>query len=306
MIFKHILCPIDFSEPSQHALGHAAAIARWYGARLTVLHVAPSYEPSMTPPVRYGEPSQIVFPVGREAVLEALHRAAKAAGASASHVEAEAEAGGVLQTIVDRAIADRIDLVVLGTHGRGWFDRALLGSVAERVIRKVPCPVLTVPPAARGGIFAPVAITRILCAVDFSPSSLVALGFALDVARQAKAALTLLHAVEWPADGESRAIAHFAVPEFKLQLLTDARARLADRVAQEPETPQPMELVVVAGHAKTAILELAARSGTDLIVMGAQGRDVIGLTLFGSTTERVVREATCPVLTVRGELVRPS
>jgi nucleotide-binding universal stress UspA family protein len=306
MTFTHVLCPIDFSEPSQHALAHAVAFARLYGARLTVLHVAPSFELTLAPAVRYEESSRLVYPVSRDEVLEGLHRAAKAAGASASRVEAVAEAGAVVQTILDQTLSREADLIVIGTHGRGWFDRALLGSTAERVIHRAPCPVLTVPPAAPAAASAPVEIAQILCAVDFSPSSLVALGFALDLARQTQGTLTLLHAIEWPVDHEPRGIAHFAVPEYRLYLLADARERLATLVAQEPRIPPDTQQVVVTGRAKSEILQLAARSGTHLIVMGAQGRDGVGLTLFGSTTERVVREATCPVLTVRGEPVRPS
>ncbi len=303
--FKHVLCPIDFSEPSKRALAYAVAFADWHQARLAVMHVAPTFEPSLAPPVRYDEPGEIVYPVQREDVLEALHRAAKAAGASPSRVEAVAEAGAPVSMIVDRAVSWPADLVVIGTHGRSGFDRALLGSVAERVMHKAPCPVLTVPPSAHSASASPVAIKRILCPVDFSPSSLVALGFAVDLARQIHAAVTLLHIVDWPTEGEPLAHAQQAAPEYLAFLLADGRDRLKAAVPAEAAGVEVTQ-VVVAGRAKREVLRYASEHDSDIILMGAQGRDGFGLTLLGSTTERVVRDAICPVLTLRGVPVLPA
>jgi len=304
--FKHVLCPIDFSEASKRALAYAVALAEWRQARLAVMHVAPTFEPTLAPAVRYDEPGEVVFPVQREDVLDALHRAAKAAGASPSSVEAVAEAGSPVPMILDRAISWPADLVVIGTHGRSGFDRALLGSVAERVMHKAPCPVLTVPPAAHAApAAAAVAIKRILCAVDFSPSSLVALGFALDMGRQTSAAVTVLHVVDWPTEGEPLAHAQAAAPEMLAYLLADGRTRLQAAIPAEGSHVQVAQ-VVVAGRATREILRQSAEHDSDMILMGAQGRDGVGLALLGSTTERVVRDAACPVLTVRGVPVLPS
>ena len=211
-----------------------------------------------------------------------------------------AEAGDTVATIVDRAVVIPADLLVMGTHGRSGFDRLLLGSVAEKVLRKAPCPILTVPPHAPAKAPADEAFTRILCPVDFSPPALQALGFALDLARQAGGSVTVLHAIEWLADEEPRAQAHFNVPEYRLHLIEDAHSRLQAVLADEPRTGCDVKDVVVTGRAYHQILEAAAAQEADLIVMGAQGRGGVGLTLFGSTTQQVVRAATCPVLTVRG------
>ena len=304
--FTHILCPIDFSEPSKRALTYATAFAEWHHARLAVMHVALSFEPVLVTPARNEATGEVVYPVTRDDVLEALRREARTAGAS-SNVELEvvAESGSAVSLIVDRAVAWPADLVVIGTHGFSGFDRLLLGSVAERVMHRAPCPVLTVPPAAHAVSPAPIAIRRILCPVDFAPSSQVAVGFALDLARQVGAAVTLIHVVEWPDDGEPRAYAHFSVPEYLLQLMADARARL-QMLAPQREGGQSVAHVVVTGRPKSQILSHAADEGADLIVMGAQGREGIGLALLGSTTERVVRDAVCPVLTVRGVAIGPT
>jgi nucleotide-binding universal stress UspA family protein len=131
------------------------------------------------------------------------------------------------------------------------------------------------------------------------------MGFALDLARQADGAVTLVHVIEWLAEEEPLAFAHFNVPEYRQHLIDDARQRLGALVADEPRTWSAIQEIVTVGRAHREILRLAADSPPDLIAMGAQGRGGIGLALFGSTTQQVVRAAPCPVLTVRGTPVAP-
>jgi nucleotide-binding universal stress UspA family protein len=187
----------------------------------------------------------------------------------------------------------------MGTHGRRGFRRLLLGSVTETVLREAPCPVLTVPPAAHAGTTEIVTFKRILCPVDFSPSALQALGFALDLARQADGLVTLLHVVEWLAEEEPRSLASFNVPEYRRHMVADAKERLRQLVAGESRTWVDIDDVIVLGRAYREILAAAEAKPADLIVMGAQGKGGVGRVLFGSTTQQVVRGAACPVLTVR-------
>ena len=296
--FKNILCPIDLSEASVRPLAYAVAFARWYEARLTVLHVVPTFDP-MQVRSGLGNPVHIVQPMPREQVLDELRLALGAEQTATLDVTLAAEAGDTVATIVDRAVTMPADLMVLGTHGRSGFDRLLLGSTTEKVLRKAPCPILTVPPHAPATAPADATFSQILCPVDFSPSALQAFGFALDLARQAGGSVTVLHAIEWLAD-EARAHAHFDVEGYRTHLNEDAHARLQALIAERPRTKCAVTDVVVAGRAYRQILETAIAQEADLIVMGAQGREGVGLTLFGSTTQQVVRAATCPVLTVRG------
>jgi nucleotide-binding universal stress UspA family protein len=191
------------------------------------------------------------------------------------------------------------DLVVMGTHGRGGFERLMIGSVAERVLQKAPCPVLLVPPHAAAASPGEVAFKRILCPMDFSPSASLALGFALDLARQAGGTVTLLHVVEWLTDEEPRMYAQFNVSQYRQQLVDDARRRMQALVNDDPRASTITHRVVL-GRSYREILQCAAGQEADLIVMGAQGRGGLELALFGSTTHQVVRAAACPVLTVRG------
>lgn len=295
--FKRILCPVDLSELSVRTLAYAGAIASRYDAQLTVLHVVPSFTRM---DVRTAlEPVSLVYPVSREEVLEQLRQTVAAAGLGEGSVALTAEAGEAAATVVDQALATRADLLVMGTHGRSGFDRFFLGSVAEKVLRKAPCPVLTVPPHAPATPPSEVALRTILCPVDFSSAALEAFGFALDLARRSDASVVLVHAIEFLAEEEPLETAHFNVPEFQSYLLEDARQRLESLVSAEPRLNRGVRTVIVVGRAHHGILHIAANEGADLIVMGAQGRGGAALALFGSTTQQVVRGATCPVLTVR-------
>jgi nucleotide-binding universal stress UspA family protein len=298
--FKQILCPTDLSEASVRSLTYAAAFARWYGARLTILHVVPTFEAMTVGPGALNGPPQIVMPLSRQEVLDEMRRITESTGIDSSDATLSAEAGDPVRNIVDQALAIGADLVVMGTHGRSGFERLLIGSVAEKVLRKAPCPVLLVPPHMAANADPDVSFKHILCPMDFSPAALQALGFALDLARQSEGVVTLLHALEWLTDEEPREYTHFNVPEYRQHLVDDARERLQALVADESRTPTAIEHRVVVGRAYREILQVAQESGTDLIVMGAQGRGGLGLALFGSTTQQVVRAATCPVLTVRG------
>ncbi len=297
--FKNILCPIDLGASSGHALPYAAAVARWYGSTLTVLHAAPTFDAM---PMQTGDlmsPMTIVQPVPREEIVAGIERMV-APFAGSINVSVRAEEGEPTEVIRNRALALPADLIVLGTQARRGLERLLLGSVTESVLYDAPCPVLAVPPGAPSDALSPIEIKRILCPMDFSPSAMQALGFALDLARQADGGVTLLHCVEWLSEQETRETSHFNVPEYRRHLQADAESRLQALVADESRSWAEIETVVSAGRAYHEILKVARDRSIQLIVMGAQGRGGLGLALFGSTTEQVLRRATCPVLTVRG------
>jgi nucleotide-binding universal stress UspA family protein len=235
----------------------------------------------------------------REEVVGSIRPFLERAGVS-PEAHLVAEAGDASTTIVDQALTTRADLIVIGTHGRRGFKRLLLGSVTETVLHEAPCPVLTVSPHTAAASSDVVTFKRILCPIDFSPSALQALGFALDLARQADGRVTLLHVFEWLPEDEPRSTAHFNVPEFRGYIVNDARQRLRSLVTEESRAWCEIDDLIVFGRAHREILREAEARSADLVVMGSQGRGGVGLALFGSTTHQVVRSAACPVLTVRG------
>lgn len=306
--FRRILCPIDFSPASIKALTYAAAFASWYKAELEVLHVEPVFDAAVvrTTAAQEGESAGRTRPVSHHDVLSQIDHAISAAGAGTVNRRVFALEGRADETIVARARAQRADLVVMGTHGRSGIDRMLLGSVTEPVLRTSPCPVLTVPPAAHPMTIGPVALERILCPVDYSPSSLKALKYAMDLGRQSGGCVTVLNAIEYLDSEEDVELPQFD-PCYKArtdnqlrrhELIDAARERLHAIVALEPATSGTINEVVTTGRAHKAILQHAADRGADVVVMGAQGTGGVELMLYGSNTQHVVRHAACPVMTV--------
>lgn len=292
---ERILCQVDLSELSQRAFLNAAALARWYDARIKALYVVPQVLPH--PLIAPAYPTWVALnPEAREQLLGELRRFVESA---AERTETDIREGEVVDEILVEADSLPADLVVMGTHGRGGFERWVLGSVTEKVLRKAACPVMTIPTPFEptGG---PVVFNRILCALDFSEASLNALRYALSLAQENDAELVLLHAVEWLVEDQPGAEPPlFDVPEYRRHLERDARERLHGAVPEEARNwCRPVE-VLVAGRAWKEILRVARERQVQLIVMGVHGRSVVDLMLFGSTTHHVIRSAGCPVLTIR-------
>lgn len=301
---RKILCPTDFSEHSRHALDHALAIARWYEATVTVLHV---FNPVPVGALAGGpmafEPI-IVAPIDRDQLVAETKAFAEASGTAGVEVDAVLCEGPAASTIVAEAAARNADLIVIGTHGRSGFERLVLGSVTERVLRKAGCPVMTVPRRQpQGPAAGPVLFKRILCPVDFSDSSMRALTYATSLAQEADGALTVLHVMarDFEDPGDMLNVGYDA--GMTLRQFLEARElgiqqRLQDIVAMAPEFCRA-ESQLTHGRAWREILRVAGERASDLIVMGVQGRGAVDLMFFGSTAQHVVREATCPVLTLR-------
>ena len=197
------------------------------------------------------------------------------------------------------------DLIVMGTHGRSGFERLVLGSVTEKVLRKAACPTLSVPRHVQDAVPAPPVLFRnILCAIDFSDCSINALNYAMSLAQEADARLTVLHALELLPEMPSGSIEGVQawpqhVREYIAAVEQDRRERLQAVVPESVRAYCTAETVLASGTPYREILRVAAEQHSDLIVVGIHGRGATDLLFFGSTAQHVVRQATCPVLTLR-------
>ena len=300
-MFQQILCPIDFSDGSQHAIQYATALARLHKSVLTVLHVAPA--PFMTPALpsldRSATDVAEIRRLGAEAAT--LFESATQAGIK---VEVLIESGQPARQILTRAAAVPADVIVLGTHGASGFEHLMLGSVAEKVLRKATCPVFTVPPHAQfttGAMF-----KKLVCAVDFSEWSLAALDEACALAGDARGSVTAVHVIEWPWHEPPAPHLEGLPPEQAAALLdyrrymeTMAKSRL-DAVTEDVGRGRcRIETRVAHGKPYAELLCAVEREHADLIVIGVHGRSALDVFFFGSTTHQIVRRAPCPVLTLR-------
>jgi len=278
---KRILCPVDFSDQSAAALKMAGMVARAFGSEVVVLHVqrleAPAY-----------------FTVAQARALRGqLRRSARAARDHVREFASQHLPEGVAQRVkvVEGDPVSAIfkvqreagaDLIAMGTHGRGRLARVRLGSIAESVLHQAEVPLLTVGPRMKS---ARAAIRRVLCPVDFAPSSQTTLEHAAALAAGTQAELTVAHIDEAPLGNNAQ----------------DGLQRLCDWIPASVRARCSVREVVRQGGAAGQIIEEAARSNADLLVIGAQPRTLLGTVLLGSTTELVMRGAPCPVLSVRGK-----
>jgi nucleotide-binding universal stress UspA family protein len=291
MPFRKLLCPVDFSPGSQHALEVAARMAREADGELVVAHAW--HLPVAAFGADYSVPPELF-----QEVVDDVQRGLAAATADATRFGAPRVSSRLLHGVAwDQIVAatrddPAIDLIVMGTHGRSGLARVLLGSVVEQVIRHAPCSVL----AARGpGGLQP--FRKVLCPIDFSEDSRRALAYAAELTAPGGAGITLLHVVE-PAITFS----NLPMAEDNLQSLDRRATHELVRWASELETkvavPVATEIRIGRPGVQT-LTTLDADPTFDLVIVGSHGRTGIRRVLLGSVAEQVLRHAACPVLVAR-------
>jgi nucleotide-binding universal stress UspA family protein len=289
----HILCPIDRSPISRRAFDYAVALSQWARARLTVLEVI-----DVTPPASAAAiPEGLFVPDDlREGVRQELTVLVRSAASAGVAADVRIDEGRVAERILHAAADSAADLIVMGTHGRSGVQRLVLGSVAEKVVRQADCPVLTVPPGDQHAPSAERPFEVILCPTDFSDVSAEALAVATRFAGESRASLLLLHVVEWPF---SHTVGPDPVTALRESLVAQAGRDLAPLVPHARRGVPAADALVRVGHPASQIVAIARERSIDLIVMGVSGRGAVDLAVLGSTAHRILREACCPVLTVR-------
>ncbi|HSF17191.1 MAG TPA: universal stress protein [Vicinamibacteria bacterium] len=297
--FERILCPTDFSRFSFRAADYAVALAKQSEGLVHFLHVFPAVlvHPDHFPYV--AEPVYLETEV-RERALARLDAFAALCRAEKVETRFSVLEGQPASAILDAAESDEADLICLGTHGREGFERLVLGSVAEKVLRKSRCPVLTISEPGVEDRLQPAGFERIVCAIDFATLSLRAVEYALLLAQEAGGNLTLLNVVEWFPEGGDWEFP-MSVAEYREQMEENVKKRLDEIVPDEARDWSEIDTEVRSGKPYREILETAREREASLIVMGVRGRNPLDIMLFGSTANQVVRHAPCPVLTINTE-----
>jgi nucleotide-binding universal stress UspA family protein len=296
MTLNRILCPVDFSDPSRRALRHALAIARWYESELTVLHV----DDVLLHAASLGATGDPELPDRQHRELVEL---VDDAGGSGQPVKVHVAVGDPVSDVLGYATRDGSDLIVVGTNGRTGLARAVLGSVTERLVRRSPIPVLTIPPSATPPDDDVMRFDPILCASDFSPACRRALDMAIVMGQEADARLILFHALQLPVvdPGLVPAWLPASTAIDYSAFRNDALGRLEAGLPADAAFRCRPEAIVANGRAAESILEIAGREKVRLIVMGIESRSAFDRFLFGSTTRRVMQAAACPVLSIRAD-----
>ena len=284
--FKHILCPTDLTPESDAALRYAVALAGAYEAKLTVCHCAE--EPSPVDETARGK-------FGKR-VESCVRRWTGVGHCPPADFEGIAIEGNPGEAIVKTAAERRVDLIVMRSRRRP-VAAALIGSVTEAVCRTAPCPVLVTHPDERewaGLTSCDIDLRKILVAQDFSSESELALQLAISLAQEYQTELHLLHVLP---------VAHAPVaadlpPGVEFDFHRAARA-LQRSIPDEAYLWCKVVQAVKCGQPYREILSYAEENEIDLICMGVHGAGFAMRALFGSNTDRVLRQAPCPALIAR-------
>lgn len=286
---RNILLATDFAETSAAALPFARAIARHYRARLHLLHVIPAASLLPVQPEPYSPPAPEFHAAARAEARRSMATICADAHLGDLDWHALIREGDVAAEIACAINEHNIDFVVLGTHGRSGLRKLLLGSVAEEIFRTVSCPVLTAGPKLVRRNQHGISVRNILCATDFSPSAQRVVPFAAQLAEDHQAHVTWLYVAPGTPD---------ELP-FRRRMVEEEARRKLNALLPYSGTG---DVAVEFGAASERILAAAA-GPADVIVMGVRGLGAIaaGSTrLPGGTTVKVICQATCPVLTIRG------
>jgi nucleotide-binding universal stress UspA family protein len=301
----HILCPTDCTHYSWAAMQRAVNLARRFGARVTALHVMPELPPPL---------GGTTFARARKLSARKVAERTTRCEALDNFVAPFLDQGVPIETRAVRSEADMpwreiravagalpADLIVMGTHGRAGVERFVLGSVAEKVLREAPCPVMIVGGPDDYTDATPL-FAHILCATDLSPASAGTMATAVAFAEaDANAArLTLLHVIRDEHEG-SVTDPYRPVPEPQELRRAVEKAAETDlkRLAATATGFADVDWQVRRGKPWEETIHCAEEAGADLIVVGIHPHGWLGRWFLGSTTNEVVRHAPCPVLVAR-------
>ena len=304
-----IVFATDFSACSIKAFGYALALAKFFEAQLTIVHVVRNY-------ASLDIEEAIVYVNIEEQVQGSRDRLEKHVSSGRAHVpkiQSEILFGIPADKVCQFAFDNEADLIIIGAHGWSGLDRVLLGSVAERVICQAPCPVLSVP-AREDKSFdwadTPESIPiehvalksgHLLLPVDFTDCSLEAFEYASGLAKSCHMSVSLLHAVEPLSYSLDFNLSH---PIENRHLRENVETRLSELTAVLRKENIRADYRLGERHAVDAILEGIKTTQPNLVVMGTHGRRGLTRLVMGSVATGVLRKSFSPILTVKSPRIK--
>jgi nucleotide-binding universal stress UspA family protein len=283
---KTILCPVDFFPASEAAVMYAAGLAQNYDATVQLLHVI---TPVFTGSYEYAIDTTEIMDSIRATSMEDLNGLVAKVKEMGVRGEAILQVGDVYDEIKRAIDGIKPDLIVMGTHGRRGVERWFLGSTTEKLLRHSPVPLVTISAAGEKS-FKPPRFERMLVTTDFSDGAPAALAHAFSVAQENESHITLLHVVhDVEADLSGK---------YRDSLLSGVTKQLDDMIPAEARNWCDIVTRVETGVPYRVILRTLEDERADLLIMNIHGKGMLDRALLGSTAERVVRAASCPVMMI--------
>ena len=295
-IVTHILLATDFSPCSAPAFRYAVEWAKIFEAQLTLFHgisLQPGVDIDAGIAQRYLDEQR---KVAEEHLRQLLHEAHQ----QVPHAVLEMRTGLTSAQICDVAREHKADLIITGTHGWTGFNRVLFGSIAERVIQRAPCPVLSIPdrsPEETADLHTlAIRPRQIVLPLDFSDCSMDAYEYGVQVAKWFDASLTLVYAVEPLSYSLDFSLTHPLEDKTNRSIIEQRLQKLTAVLVEQGLSAQ---YELLDKPSMDAILKTGASLEADLVVMGTHGRKGLPRLILGSTTAKVLQHSPYPILTVK-------
>jgi nucleotide-binding universal stress UspA family protein len=282
-----LLVGTDFSEYADRAFSAALSLAAQFDASLELLHVVDT-------PIPFFEPYTVSLPDTWLTEIRIKHEKNLTEQVQRENkrnikIEVRVLEGNPALTIAREAERISADLVIVGSRGQGGIKHALLGSVAERIVRESQCNVLTIQDASPP--------QKLLVGTDLSTHSDYALSVAAELAHEFNATLELVHAIHVPVAFVTPY--ETVIPETTIEEVFNGAEQDLRRLAKDLTRDLVVRTSVLAEPPHSALCDAAERDKADLIVVGAHEHSGLKRMMLGGVAERVLRNAPCSVLIVR-------
>lgn len=295
MKFNKILVPIDFSEYSERAFNYALALSGRFGSQLTLINIDELFRSV------YPEDGMQIYNL-EETVQKRVEfiqsqfqkYIQQAAEKNIAATYAIVRGDSVSEKLLEHITQNQYNMVVMGTHGRTGLKHVFLGSIAEKIVRLSPTPVLTIHECV--DCFK---VKKILVPIDFSAYSLQALEYAKSIANSLGSEITVIHVIERVIYPAFYPEGYYPIVDFEPKLHGQILDSIDTFLKQIPDFKA--DKVVTAGRPSDEIINYANNNPIDLIIMATRGLSGLQHLIVGSTAERIVRLSSIPVLTVRSE-----
>ena len=287
---KKILVPVDFSSFSEATTRYALDWAKKYQAEVTLFHVIVMYEADVNEEVHLHQLELLIKSREDEAIAKMERHNSRTNNKGIPLKSVFRRNVSAANAILEYIEEEPHDLIIMNTHGKSGLKNLIYGSVTEKVVRLSPIPVVTfhTPPESLN-------IRRILAPVDFSDNSKKGVEMAQVLAREHGAKIDYLHTIEQQLHPSFQVIGIESIFILNPELKQISKDKLKE-FCHSPDIES--EYHIIEGPSAPTIADFAGEHDTDLIVMATHGYTGLDHLLIGSTTERVVRMAGCPVLTV--------
>ncbi len=295
---QHILYPTDLSLAAKPAFNEAIVLARHSGATIHMLHVAPAFgEDPLRNAFRAAVDEDEFYRELRDEMDERMKALIEVQGVNDLPIKRVHSRGAATgQVILEYAVNQNIDLIVMGTHGNRGLRRMVLGSVTVDVVRNAPCDIITVRNVT-GISNRTLPMKRILVPIDLTPYSRVLLAEARDIAERFGGTLVVMHSIE-PAPIPTWPVGSKALNEMIPSLKVYVQEQLVETVNEALGPDARVESVLREGKAAKEIVRYADETECDMIVMAPRDTGWLDHLPLGSVAERVMASSNLPVYMV--------